>query len=508
MKKLLLITFLVSMLALSACTNSAPATPSTEESVAPTKELTQEPTARESISLPKIIITGKQAYEYNEDGTILLAESQTDVVKLEGEGYEAAAKTVDALFGEQSQDLSYLAEMAKEDYEFNMSNGYEYFAPYSNYATCEIARLDQNVLSLKCMTSDYFGGAHGMWSYWGATIDLKTGEELELIDLAVDSYALIEACTDYAMQKLAERSDDLFADYEDYAEENLPTCSWYLDASGIVFVYSPYEIGPYAAGSIEVCVPYTEVSEYMKPEYCGIQGDCIAMVQESEPVSFVTEQNRTRELIFEWERRSDYDYRTTLRVDNQTQSLGDYVGLVKAYLMHDADGKTFLLYTVDWASEDYTTYVYDLTGENMIETGNIGARLNSRSMGDHILSLEFRLDVLGTYLADMEYTLTEDGMLKPMEDIYYFKSNDLRVGLTTVKDLPVIIENEAAMLPAGTRLYVISTDNDGIIWFETAGEAGAAKKGMIRYIRDAESYRIYIEGIVEDEYFEMLPYVG
>ncbi len=514
MKKIFLTTILVTLLLCSACKESDPVTESTTsqaESTTSSESEVQEPTVQQTITLPKVTITNKQAYEYTEDGKTLLVEASADVVSLTGDGFEKAAQTVDTLFGETSYDLSSLAETAKEDYEYSKANGGTYFAPYSNMSTCEIARLDQRVLSLKCMTYDYMGGAHGMWGYWGASIDLTTGAELELIDLAVDSYALIEDCTEYVQKDLAERAEreGLFEGYENYVTENLSNCNWYMDASGIVFIFTPYEIAPYAAGCIEVCVPYTQLAEHMKPEYCGILGDCIALVQQDAPVSFTATDNQKKEVVFKTKRISEYDdFRTTLKVNKEKVVFEDNVSLQKAYLMHNADGKTFLLYTVDWASDDYETYVYDLTGENIIQTGSIWACLNSRCMGADTLSLEFRLDVLGTYLADMEYVLTEDGMLKPMEDIYRIGNVTGRTGITTVKELPVIIQNQAVTLPVGTRLYIVATDNDGVAWFETAGDNGEMQKGLIRYIRDPETYRIYIEGLVEDEYFDMLPYAG
>ena len=510
MKKLLLTTLLLTTLLLTACNgNESQTTPSKSSTgEISSTETPKEPSAQEAIALPKVTITHKQDYEYAEDGTTLLLESGCDVVKLEGEGFEAAAQTIDALFAESVENSEEYISTVKEDYEYSKSNGEEYFAPYSSLSTSKISRMDRNIFSLKCMSSDYFGGAHGLWGYWGITLDMQTGKELELTDLAVDSYALIETCTDYALKNLADRKDELFPEYESYVEENLSNCNWYMDASGIVFVFTPYEIGPYASGCIEICVPYSQVAEYMKPEYCGIQGDCIALIQGDEPVSFTTTDNKTRQLSFETKMTSEYDFRTTLKVDKEKHSLGDNVALETAYLMHNADGKTFLLYTVDWASDDYETYVYDLTGNNMVQTANIWACLNSRSMGTNTLSLEFRLNVLGTYFADMEYNLTENGELEPLEEIYQIETSAARTGLTTIKELPVIIDNEKKMLPVGSRIYIVATDNEGTIWFETPADKGEFQSGLIQYVRDAESYHIFIDGVVEDEYFDMLPYVG
>lgn len=510
MKKILLTTLLLTTLILTACnSNESQTTPSgSSMDASSATEEPKEPSAQEAIELPKVSITCQQDYIYAEDEKTLLMTSERDVVKLEGAGFEEASQTIETLFADNGGESEEYIAMVREDYEYSKENGEEYFAPYSTLSTSKISRLDQNVLSLKCMSSDYFGGAHEMWGYWGINVDMQSGKELELIDLADDSYALIECCTDYALKNLEKRKNELFPEYEAYVEENLSTCNWYLDASGIVFIFTPYEIGPYASGCIEICVPYSLVTEYMKPEYCGIQGDCIALIQGDEAVSFATTDSKMRQISFETKMISEYDFRTMLKVDKEKHSLGDNVALKTAYLMHNADGKTFLLYTVDWASEDYETYVYDLTGNTMVQTANIWARLNSKSMGTNTISLEFRLDVLGTYFADMEYNLTENGELEPLEEIYRIDASDARTGLTTIKELPVVIDDTESVLPVGSRIYIVATDNEGTIWFETPADKGEFESGLIQYVRDAESYHIFIDGVVEDEYFEMLPYAG
>ncbi len=513
-KSLLLTTLLLTASMLFAACNTTKGTPSDQSTVQESTKEDSTVTEKEEVQdsnnlvLPKITITHHQEFEYAEDGETVVAEYVADKVALEGAGYEKAAQTIEKMFADNAEGYDDLKSIAQEDYEYRMSNGEAYFVPYSTTSTCKIARLDQNIFSIRRWTYDYTGGAHGLGAYWGTTIDLQTGEELELLDLAADSYALIEDCTNFALEELSGRTDELFPEYEPYVQENLQNCSWYLDASGIVFVFTPYEIGPYASGCIEICVPYSHIAKDMKPEYCGIQGDCIAMVQEGEKVSFTTTGGKARELIFENIQTGEYDYHTTLKVDQGENSLGDYVMLEAAYLVHNADGKTFLIYTVDWASDDFETYVYDLTGDHMIQTSNIWACLNGSGMSTDTLSLEFRLDVLGTYFSEMEYELTEEGMLRPLEDIYFIETRYTWSGLTTIKELPVIIDNEQMMLPVGTRLYIVATDNDGTAWFETLNQDGETKSGMIRYIRDAETYRIYIDGLAEDEYFDMLPYSG
>ena len=107
----------------------------------------------------------------------------------------------------------------------------------------------------------------------------------------------------------------------------------------------------------------------------------------------------------------------------------------------------------------------------------------------------------------MSYALTEDGGLEPLEEIYTFTPNREWQGLTTMKELPVTVNGQQTMLPVGTSLFIDATDNAGTAWF-TTDEASGAISGEIYYERKEDDYQLYINGISEYEYFEMIPYTG
>ncbi len=505
-KNLLLTIALLTTMLLTGCNtgdSQSSESASVQESLAPVET----PAPEVDHGIPHVSITGQTEYRYAGDEEAVLVEANIDKVTLSGEGYENAAKAVEKMFASHQAELDNLAMNAKDDYEYSKSSGDPYFSPYYISSTCEVARLDEYIFSMKRFDYEYFGGAHGNGVEWGTTIDLVTGEELELIDLAIDSYALVDICTNYVLEELATRSDELFPEYETYVSENLQNCNWYLDASGIQFVFTPYEIGPYASGNIVVCVPYSQVSTCMKPEYCGLHGSCIAMVQVDNKVDFVSGEY-ARTLVFEAQPFDEYEEQIVLKVDDEILPLEPYVGLDTAYIVRNKDSKVFLLYSIDWASDDYETYIYDLSDKNFTQTANIWAQLCGKNLSHNNISLRFTLQVLGTYHADMTYILNEDGTIEPTKDVYEIGSHVGRTGITTIKELPVTMDGVQTTLPVGTRLYITATDNEGTAWFETATEKGDFQTGEIHYVRDAESYQITIDGVSEYEYFENLPYAG
>jgi predicted AAA+ superfamily ATPase len=58
------------------------------------------------------------------------------------------------------------------------------------------------------------------------------------------------------------RADDKGPLFEDVFELN---DNWFLSPEGLGFSFDPYEIGPYAAGFIELVIPYSKLKAWVKP---------------------------------------------------------------------------------------------------------------------------------------------------------------------------------------------------------------------------------------------------
>lgn len=124
------------------------------------------------------------------------------------------------------------------------------------------------------------------------------------------------------------------------------------------------------------------------------------------------------------------------------------------------------------------------------------------------MTLRAHLDVLGTYYAYMDYEIGESGALTQTEDVFEILQDGYawRV-LTTMKELPVTVDGETTMLPEGSRIRITGTDNEGTASF-TDEDTDAA--GSILYERGDgdDAWTLYIDGVSEYEYFEMIPYAG
>lgn len=520
MKKLIAL-FLAGTLFLSACQLSGQRVSNEDESErqseqSAVEESTENDSSEKTVqALPKISIENSMIQRYAEDGETLLVEISQDNMTLEGEDYEKAAEAVKSLFYRTEEELSRQAddmmEMALEQYSDMQTweSDYFWFSAYTASTGYEITRLDTKVLSLKSQSYEYIGGAHGIGGEWGATIELESGAELELSQLAEDVPSFMDKLLESVLESLNQQEDELFPDYESYVKEHIEDVNWYLDGAGIEIVFTPYEIGPYASGNISVFVPYGEVAEYMKPEYVET------------PEVYITRLPRNSEVALEladgaytvlWQTNpvGEYDdYETTLTVNGEECLPESFVMVQHVYLMRKTEGRSFLIFDFDWASADYETLVYELRAGGAVKTADISAALDGKNIGADNMRLRFSIDVLGTYFPEMAYSLTEDGKLEPQEDIYYITPNREWQGLTTVRELPVTVDGQQTTLPAGTLLYIDATDNAGTAWFTTAEDSGSgAVSGEIHYERSGVDYQLYIDGISEYEYFEMLPYTG
>lgn len=512
---------LTGLLLLSACGTAGDTLPapgdnetrSGQEAVDDTEDATRteagETTAQ---TLPTIEIENVSMSRYTEDGETLLVEIIQDNMTLSGEGYEEAAETVRRLLytseAELAEQAETMAEMALEHYTevSAYEDDFYWFTPYTSNSTYEIARMDSKVLSVKRWSYDYSGGAHGYSTEWGTTIDLESGAALELPHLAENAPKFMDKALEVVLEKLSECADELYDDYETYVKESFEKVNWYLDAAGIEVVFTPYEIGPYASGNIIVCIPYGEVADYMKPEYCGLQETHIGILPQDSEVTVQLADGGSCTVLWQCQMVGEYEDKTTFSINGGASLLEEpNIRVQHAYLMQRPDGRSFLIYDIDWASDDYETYVYELGTGEAVQTAEIWAALDSGNIGFDSLNLRFTLYVLGTYTSEMRYALTEDGELVPLGERYEISLSREWPGLTTIKELPVTVDGQQTTLPAGTQIYIEATDNAGTVWFSTADDVTS---GEIHYENSEDDYPLYIDGVSEYEYFESLPYAG
>jgi hypothetical protein len=138
---------------------------------------------------------------------------------------------------------------------------------------------DNDLISVSFLESNFTGGAHPNYNYFTITYDLKNGKELKLSELFKPGAPYLQAVSAYATKDLQSRkmpdsdeslglAQDLFEDGAKPTAENYQ--SWNITRKGLMFTFDPYQVGPYAAGSQTVIVPYAKLKEISRPD--GVLG--------------------------------------------------------------------------------------------------------------------------------------------------------------------------------------------------------------------------------------------
>ncbi|MDR0445965.1 MAG: DUF3298 and DUF4163 domain-containing protein [Oscillospiraceae bacterium] len=131
-------------------------------------------------------------------------------------------------------------------------------------ANFEIVRDDGEVLSVRREIYSYFGGAHDNSDTLCDNFSLPDGNILELDDFfTVPQSEYLPRLTGLIADAIAADPDPgrFYSDAADIIAEQFPFGRFCAAEDGLVFYFPPYEIGPYAAGTIEIAVLWSELSD-------------------------------------------------------------------------------------------------------------------------------------------------------------------------------------------------------------------------------------------------------
>ncbi|MEK7510695.1 MAG: DUF3298 domain-containing protein [Patescibacteria group bacterium] len=118
--------------------------------------------------------------------------------------------------------------------------------------------------------ASYIGGAHGMETPTTFTFDATTGTRLALADLFLPQADYLTRLSTLARSKLPGltgdfTNDDFIQDGTRPIQENFQV--FYLEGDDLVFLFPPYQVAPYAAGTIIFRLDRTELNDILKPEF-------------------------------------------------------------------------------------------------------------------------------------------------------------------------------------------------------------------------------------------------
>lgn len=124
---------------------------------------------------------------------------------------------------------------------------------------------DGKVLSLLMSGYSYTGGAHPNYILAAMSLDAATGRQIQLSDVVTNQDSLAKVAEKHYRQVKAEAFDEGF-DFDPDWPFVLPSAAA-LTADGIYMAYMPYEVAPYAVGSAEFVIPFSEIKDLLLPQW-------------------------------------------------------------------------------------------------------------------------------------------------------------------------------------------------------------------------------------------------
>lgn len=447
-----------------------------------------------------------------------LLHAEYDTVKVTDGGSQKVTEAVRQWSDRRAEEIQELIETYTLEAAENegMTEADDYYR-YSIFHELQTARVDERVISLIEMNSEYTGGAHGSYGSRGITFDAQSGQILDLSDIVADEEGFQEYAETYIIETLSRTyAEELFPEYEDVVRRMWDYGgNWCLDAAGITFIFQPYELGPYTMGEAFVTLPYAEAEPYLSDSYIlgryhTHMGAGVARIPSGEELSlFLSATDSQQEKFRLYVDEGEYGP-VHLELNHFSIETDPFERIGDAYLVCQRDGGVFVVFDADYASDDFVTFVFELTEGTIEECDRQeGLSLQGGVLNTDSLRLCMRLDVFGTYRSLMDYSISQEGRLEAFSEWFEIpETSDPWHLLTTVRGLPVWIEDEETVLPAGSHIRITATNNSSAARFT---DKDTGRNGEIRYVRgngEEDSWTIYVNERADYEYFETIPYTG
>lgn len=413
------------------------------------------------------------------------------------------------------QEFHTLSEIAREEFSiWQEQPDCVTFYPYSTESVITVLRADDQVFSFVNESYVFSGGAHGNGGVAGYNYDSQTGKLLTLSDVLSDREGLYEEIIARLSEEYGE--DGLFPEYQETVRQEVyeePSglgdydhrLNFTLTSQGMTVYFNPYEIGPWAAGTIKVEIPYENEKPGFYQQY-GCSTDAgVHKLKEYEILHVDIDGDGTLEEVSYAPTDAD-EFMTvyTVTANGAEVTLDGHYGITAAYLFQGEDGVYF--YGECLSDNDYRYLsIVDLAslagGDPKTSTFHSGF-YGSVPMDSGDFELSDRGDLLSSGLITRTYRIGAEGQPVPLEEEYQTGG----WSLTAIADIPAWTGadfHEKTMIPAGTKLFWTATDNQTYGILEDAAD-GTQYKVLV----DGSGWPRTIEGTSIEEYFDGLMFAG
>lgn len=131
-----------------------------------------------------------------------------------------------------------------------------------------------SIITFQRYNFGFFGGAHGTYTYEFLNYDISSGEKILLSDVVNLEYKskLDSIALSLLKEKFGLKPDMTLGESGFLIDDNnfKLTDNFALTPYGLIFQFNPYDIAPYAMGSIEIFIPKLKINNFLTADYQSI----------------------------------------------------------------------------------------------------------------------------------------------------------------------------------------------------------------------------------------------
>lgn len=148
--------------------------------------------------------------------------------------------------------------------------GDDAFAAFMNYEeqlNMSVRFNENGYVIIEASVYAYTGGAHGNGGSNFSCLDVFRKKKLKLKDVLTADSSRLQPIVEHLFRKQQNLKPTDSLNTILFDNHLALTDNFYFTSKGIGFWYFPYEVAAYAYGPIHVFVPFTEVRQYLNPEF-------------------------------------------------------------------------------------------------------------------------------------------------------------------------------------------------------------------------------------------------
>ena len=167
----------------------------------------------------------------------------------------------------RQQAVNYFRDYREEASQFAEEKQLPTFLNYESSSKADIKYNANHYVIVEQMTYEYSGGAHGNWGSKLLVMDVQQKRILSLQDVVHASARQLQPLVEKAFRSQYKLADTDSLNTILFENQLLPNQNFYFTSQGVGFIYNPYEVAAYVMGQIFVFIPYTELNNYLDPEF-------------------------------------------------------------------------------------------------------------------------------------------------------------------------------------------------------------------------------------------------